>query len=115
MWGEVWNKAPVTYTTWGHRPLGVMVLGLAYRSGVPWNESEYSNSDFDRILTEAEGTFDLEERRALTAELEKIMQEDGPIAQPLWRNVFTFMDKRVQGFRMHPSTFMYGEELGLEA
>ena len=115
LWGELWDKAPVTYTTWGHRPLGVMVLGLAYRSGVPWNESEYSNSDFDRILTEAEGTFDLEDRRALTAELEKIMQEDGPIAQPLWRNVFTFMDKRVQGFRMHPSTFMYGEELGLEA
>ena len=115
LWGELWNKAPVTYTTWSHRPLGVMVLGLAYRSGVPWNESEYANPEFDRVLAEAEGTFDLEKRRALMARLETIMQEDGPITQPLWKDVSTFMDKRVKGFRMHPSYFMFGEELGLEA
>ena len=114
LWGEIWNKAPVTYTTWSHRPLGVMVLGLAYRSGVPWNESEYANPEFDRILAEAEGTFDLEKRRALMAKVETIMQEDGPITQPLWKEVFTFMDKRVKGFRMHPSYFLFGEELGLE-
>ena len=47
LWGELWNKAPVTYTTWSHRPLGVMVLGLAYRGGVPWNESEYANPEFE--------------------------------------------------------------------
>ena len=26
--------------TWAHRPLGIMVLALAYRTGVPWNESQ---------------------------------------------------------------------------
>ena len=25
------------------------------------------------------------------------MHEDGPIAQPLFRNIFTFQDKRVKG------------------
>lgn len=33
---EIWDKTPFGMTSWTHRPLGVMVLGLAYRSGVPW-------------------------------------------------------------------------------
>ncbi len=60
---EVWTKVPFGFTTWAHRPLGVMVLGLAYRTGVPWNESNYSNKDFDTLLAEAEGTLDVEKRR----------------------------------------------------
>ena len=32
---EVWDKVPFGFTTWTHRPLGIMVLGLAYRTGVP--------------------------------------------------------------------------------
>ena len=36
---DVWTKVPFGFTTWTHRPLAIMVLGLAYRTGVPWNES----------------------------------------------------------------------------
>jgi peptide/nickel transport system substrate-binding protein len=34
-------------TTWGMRPLGVQVLAIAYRTGEAWNESGFSNPDFD--------------------------------------------------------------------
>jgi peptide/nickel transport system substrate-binding protein len=114
---EIWNKetAPFAFTTWTHRPLGVMVLGLAYRSGVPWNESFYSNPDFDSMLTKAEGILDVEERRKVMADLEKIMQEDGPIVQPLWRAVFTGFDKRVKGFQIHPTYYLFCEEWSLTA
>ena len=105
---------PFGYTIWYHRPLGVMVLGLAYRSGVPWNESGYTNADFDALLTQAEGTLDVEERRAIMAKIQKIMQEDGPIVQPFWRSIFTFFDKKVKGFQMHPTNYIFGEELGVE-
>jgi len=110
----IWDKTKFGFTEWSHRPLGVMSLGLGYRSGVPWNESEYSNPEFDRLLTEAEGILDSKKRRAVMAKIEKIMQEDGPIVQPLWRSELTFMDKRVKGFRMHPTTYIFGNELALE-
>ncbi|MFQ5783253.1 MAG: ABC transporter substrate-binding protein [Alphaproteobacteria bacterium] len=110
---ETWDKVPFGFTGWTHRPLGVMVLGLAYRSGVPWNESSYSNPEFDRLLTKAEGILDVDKRREVMAELETIMQEDGPIVQPLWRSVFTAMDKRVKGFRMHPTSYIFADELAL--
>jgi peptide/nickel transport system substrate-binding protein len=92
-----------------------MVLGLAYRSGVPWNESGYANAEFDKLLTEAEGTLDLAKRKTLMAKLEAIMQEDGPIVQPLWRNNFTFYDKKVKGFSVHPTNYVFANKLGIEA
>jgi hypothetical protein len=49
-----WTKVPFGFTTWAHRPLGIMVLGLAYRTGAAWNESNWSNKEFDALLAEAE-------------------------------------------------------------
>lgn len=112
---DVWTKVPMGFTIWYHRPLAIMCLGLGYRTGAPWNESSYSNKTFDDLLTKAEGMLDVDERRKVVAELERIMQEDGPIVQPMWRSVFTFYDKRVKGFRMHPSNYIFGNELALEA
>jgi peptide/nickel transport system substrate-binding protein len=112
---DVWDKVPFGYTLWYHRPLGIMVLGLAYRSGAPWNESGYANAEFDKLLNQAEGTLDVDKRREVMAKICEIMQEDGPIVQPVWRSVFTFYDKRVMGFRMHPSNYIFGEELAIQA
>jgi peptide/nickel transport system substrate-binding protein len=112
---EVWTKVPFGFTGWTHRPLGTMVLGLAYRTGVPWNESKYSNKDFDTLLTQAEGTLDVGKRREIMAKLEAILQDDGPIVQPLWLQIFTYMDKRVQGFKMHPTNYIFGHQLGITA
>jgi peptide/nickel transport system substrate-binding protein len=112
---EVWDKVPFGFTSWAHRPLGFMVLGLAYRTGVPWNETHYSNPKFDETLSKAEGTLDIDQRREIIGELEQIMQEDGPIAQPLWRSIYVGYDKRVKGFKLHPTRYIFAEELAIEA
>lgn len=112
---EVWTKVPFGYTTWAHRPLGFMVLSLAYRSGVPWNETGYSNARFDEVLTKAEGTLDVKARQELMGQLETMMQEDGPIAQSIWRKLYIPMTKKVKGFTMHPTRYFFCEEYGVEA
>ncbi len=112
---DIWTKAPFSFTSWAHRPLGVMTLDLAYRSGVPWNELSYSNSEFDRLLTEADGILDVDKRREVMAKLERILLDDGPFVLPLWRNVQTAFDKRVQGFRMHPTQYIFAQDLAISA
>ena len=112
---KTWTKVPFGFTRWTHRPLGVMTYSLAYRSGVPWNEASFSNPEFDRLLTEAEGTLDVDKRRAIMAKLEAIMLEDGPIVQPIWRAIQTGYDKRVKGFSAHPTLYLFGEELAIQA
>ncbi len=110
-----WDKVPFGFTSWTHRPLGFMVLALAYRTGVPWNESHYANPEFDALLTKAEGTLDIDARKEIMKELETIMQEDGPIVQPLWRAVFSVMDKKVKGYQKHPTNYIFGNELAIES
>ena len=61
---EVWDKVPFGFTSWTHRPLGVMTLELGYRSSVPWNETRYANPAFDRALDLAAATLDVTERRS---------------------------------------------------
>jgi peptide/nickel transport system substrate-binding protein len=105
MFWDIWLDAPFCFTPWTHRPLGVMVLNLAYRSGVPWNEAHYNNPAFDAALTEASGILDAEARRAKMQEVERILQDDAAIAQPIWRPVITAGQQKVQGFEMHPTQY----------
>jgi peptide/nickel transport system substrate-binding protein len=102
---DVWTKAPLSLTSWTHRPLAVMVLGLAYRTGVPWNESSYANPEFDAALTAAESTLDVKKRRAKMEKVEKILQDDAVMVQPFFRSVFTAIRDNVVGFEMHPTQY----------
>ena len=102
---DVWTKAPLSLTSWTHRPLAVMVLGLAYRTGVPWNESSYANPEFDAALTAAELTLNVEDRRVKMEKVEKILQDDAVLIQPFFRAVFTAVREDVVGFEMHPTRY----------
>jgi peptide/nickel transport system substrate-binding protein len=114
---DIWNAptAGFAFTPWTHRPLGVMLYGLAYRTGGVWNESFWSNKDFDDNLTKAEGTYEVEKRREIMKVLEQILLEDGPINIPLFRAVVTFHDKRLKGFEAHPTLYFFAEDWSLEA
>ncbi|MEQ8640466.1 MAG: ABC transporter substrate-binding protein, partial [Alphaproteobacteria bacterium] len=108
-----WTKFPFSLTGWTHRPLAVMLLALAYKSGVPWNESNYSNAEFDEILAQAEGVLDAKERSLLVKRMEEIMQEDGPLVQSWWRDAYAAYDKRLLGYQQHPTNYWSLEEYAL--
>ena len=82
-----------------------MVLNLGYRSGVPWNESRYDNPAFDKALDEASGVLDIAERRKKMEKVEKILQGDAVIVQPLWRSIITAGSDKVHNYVMHPTNY----------
>jgi len=102
---EVWDKTPFGFTGWTHRPLGVMVLNLGYRSGVPWNESRYDNPEFDKALDAASGVLDVAERTKKMEKVEQILQQDAVIVQPLWRSIITAGSDKVHNYVMHPTNY----------
>ncbi len=103
LYWDIWTETPFGITSWSHRPLGVMVLNLAYRSGAQWNESGYNNPDFDAALDEASGILDVAERTRAMEGLQQILQDDAVMVQPFWRSVFTAANARVQNFQLHPT------------
>lgn len=99
-WND-WVKYPYSSTNWNHRPLGVQILALAYRSGEAWNEAGFENADFDAALSEALATPDVEARRELMAKIQGIMQDEGVIVQPYWRTLSNFTKENVGGCDHH--------------
>lgn len=102
---EVWDKTPFGLTAWTHRPLGTMVLSLGYRSGVPWNETAYANDAFDKALTEAESVVDAKERSQKMQSVQKILQDDAVMVQPVWTPKFFLANNKVKGLTAHPTQY----------
>jgi peptide/nickel transport system substrate-binding protein len=101
-WND-WLKYPFSATEWNMRPLGVQILQLAYKTGVAWNETAFSNAEFDEKLSEALAIADADKRREVMKRLEEIMQEQGVLIQPYWRSLFRHMTDKVRGCEMHPT------------
>jgi peptide/nickel transport system substrate-binding protein len=101
-WND-WTKFPFSATEWNMRPLGVQVLALAYKSGVAWNETAFSNAEFDTKLEEAMSIADADERRSVMADIQKIMQDEGVVIQPYWRSLYNHARPGVHGTDMHPT------------
>jgi peptide/nickel transport system substrate-binding protein len=103
---EIWTKVPFGATSWAHRPLGTMALAQAYRTGASWNESHFSDPQFDEALSDAESSIDVRVRKAKMQKVEKILQDAAIVVQPMWRPVFILASAKVHGYKAHPARQM---------
>ena len=113
-WND-WLKYPFSATEWNMRPLGVQVLALAYKGGVAWNETAFNNAEFDALLAEAMSIADADARREVMAKIEAVMQNEGVVIQPYWRNVYRHYRAGVKGTEMHPTFEMHHYKWWIEA
>ncbi len=113
-WND-WTGYPFSTTDWAQRPLGVQVLALAYRSGEPWNETGFSNAEFDAALTEALAIADADARREVSERLQRIMQDEGVIIQPYWRSTYRHYRPGLIGAEQHPTFEIHVYKLALPA
>ena len=65
-------------TSWTHRPLDTMVLPLAYIGEAigAWNETRWTDEEFETLLREAEGTLDVEARRSIMCKIVDVFQRN---------------------------------------
>ncbi|MCO6049674.1 ABC transporter substrate-binding protein [Mesorhizobium sp. RP14(2022)] len=112
-WND-WTKYPYSMTIWYMRPLGVQVLALGYRTGEAWNESGYSNPEFDAKLKEALSVNDPEKRRVVMKDVETILQDSGVIIQPFWQRLYSHMSPKVKGYGVHQTFQMDLQKVSLE-
>ncbi len=115
-----WTEVDLGITAWTHRPLGIMVLPLAYIADeegkpVPWNETRWVDEEFTQKLREAERTLDLEARRKIMCDIEDIMQERGPIGISYWKNVWNITRSEFKNVVAHPTSYDLLYEIWKEA
>ncbi|MGP2493307.1 ABC transporter substrate-binding protein [Mesorhizobium sp. PUT5] len=113
-WND-WTKYPYSMTIWYMRPLAVQVLALGYRTGEAWNESGYSNPEFDAKLNEALSINDVDKRREVMKDVEQILQDSGVIIQPFWQKLYSHMNKKVRNYSVHQTFEMDLQNVWLDA
>ncbi len=111
-----WTEVDLGITSWTHRPLGTMVLPLAYTEEAigAWNETRWADPEFEELLNEAKGTLDVEARRSIMCKIEDIMQERGPVFNSFWKSVWNITAEKFQGIQSHPTAYHLMNEVWLD-
>jgi peptide/nickel transport system substrate-binding protein len=107
---DLWTEVDLGLTPWTHRPLGTMVLELAYicdENGepVPWNETRWCDEEFSELLAQANGTPEVEARREIMEKLELIQQDRGSIGNAYWFTTWIIMNSKFQNVHPHPTDY----------
>ena len=84
-WDDVWMKKSAVATSWDNRPAD-QFLNEIFRSGVPNNETFYTNPDFDALLDRARSTIDVAAALELYVEAQQIIYDDGGVLIPFLMN-----------------------------
>lgn len=85
-WSNVWNKEGFCITLWVARPTPDMIFSTAYASGVDWNESQFSNETFDKLLVAARSELDEAKRAEMYREMQTIVRDEGNTIVPFFQN-----------------------------
>jgi len=113
-WND-WTKYGFSSTNWNHRPLGVQIHALAYRSGEAWNEFGWSNAEFDGLLAEALSIADADARSKVMAKMEALIQDEGVTIQPYWRSLFRHTRPGLVGTGQHIQFEHHHNKWGMSA
>ncbi len=108
---DQWQSWPFSVTGWNGRIPATANINLALRCGAAWTESYYCNPELDSLLDQVEATVDVDARRELNCQIQKIMQDDGPYLLPVWTVQYGASQSYVQLPEDHGGTWSRGEYL----
>lgn len=112
---EVWDKSVFGLTFWTSRPLVTMLYKLAYKSGVPWNESHFSSQKFDDALAAAAASPDAKAASQHIKVCEEELLNNFVMVQPYWTTLYTGGKNRVKNFQRHPAEFYQTRRIWLDS
>jgi len=97
-----WLEVDLGITGWGSRPVPQFYLDVMLVSGAKWNESHFSDAEFDELAARAGSTLDEAERVAAYREIQRILIERGPIIVPYFFAALGAIRNGFEGFELRP-------------
>ncbi len=100
---DYWGVVPFYISSWEFRPSIYETFAIAYHSNAAWNETGWSSPALDKLLDDAQGVTDHEQRRALYSQAAQLLMDEGAVMIPYFQPVLTAVRRSVQGFTPHPA------------
>ncbi len=86
-WSNVWMKKEWCMCYWGGRPVEDMMFSVAYSAGAPWNDTNWNNEHFNKLLVEAKAELDEDKRGKIYGEMQEICRNDGGTVVPAFNQM----------------------------
>jgi peptide/nickel transport system substrate-binding protein len=98
-WSNVWNKKPWCTCYWGGRPTEDWMYSSAYVADTEWNDTAWRTTPdaikFNEIVLAARAELDTDKRRAMYAETQQLISDDGGAVVPMFANHIHALSKKV--------------------
>ncbi|HRO23000.1 MAG TPA: 4-phytase, partial [Promineifilum sp.] len=95
-----WLEVDLGITGWGSRPYPQFYLDVMLVSDAIWNESHFSDEEFDSLAAVAGTTLDEKERIQAYADIQHLLIERGPIIIPYYFAQFGAINDQFQGLNL---------------
>lgn len=95
-----WLEVDLGITGWGSRPYPQFYLDTMLETGAVWNESHFSDADFDALSATAGSTLDESERVEAYSQIQQLLAERGPVIIPYYFPQFAAISDTFAGFQV---------------
>jgi len=104
---QIWMKKPLMATYWfTGRPVDQLFTQV-FRGGSSYNETAWSDKDFDALLDRARAETDEKRRRELYGEAQTMVIEKGGAMTPMFADRLVGISRKVRGYAEHGFEFDY--------
>jgi peptide/nickel transport system substrate-binding protein len=114
IWLNDWGENTMGISNWAQKNTASEMFNLAYRTGAAWNESHWSNADFDSLLEEFDRTLDQDVRRGQLEQLCQLIRNDGSVMIPEFRQDFAAKLTKLH-YKLHPQAYVWMGDAWLDA
>ncbi len=95
-----WLDVDLGITGWGSRPYPQFYLDVMLVTGAKWNESHFSDPEFDQLAMVAGTSMDEQARVQAYKDMQRILIERGPIIIPYFYTQLAAISNQFQGFEL---------------
>lgn len=99
---QVWRKGPFYIGLYNQQPTMDGIMSLLFTSDAAWNETNWNDAEFDKLVGEARRTADEGARRELYGRAQQRMYDQVPALIPVFFDLIAGRREGVEGFRLHP-------------
>ena len=96
-WQSYWKQVPAILTRFSQRPAD-QILNEVFRSGALWNDSGFSQPEFDQLLDYARSEFSIPEKQLAYQHLQEFLYDSGGTFIPYHISQMRVLSKRIEPF-----------------
>jgi peptide/nickel transport system substrate-binding protein len=97
-----WLKVDFGITEWGARATPNAYFNAAYVTGAAYNESHWSDPEFDKVVSQINSELERGKRVDLYHQAQRILIERGPVVVPFFETAAAGMSANLSGIELAP-------------